>query len=363
MTRTPSLQQVVGGLIDEGKLAGARADQATSLVADMETAPPWYVRAMVGFGAWLASLLLIGFVAGIGFATGGLAVAGAMLVAGAVLLRRQADNDFAVQSVLAASLAGQALFALGLVQALPGDTVKTGCVLILLMNVLLFAILPDRIHRVLSVLLATTALVVLLYALRANALVPLVGPLEAAALVMLVHYRDRLVAAGRGDLSRPLEHGLMLGACGCLLLSTLYLMPELGSFASYPRPWISTLLLAGPFVYLCAGMLRPLLRDAPVPAQLLAGTLALAVIAAAWAAPGLLLALIVLLLGAAAGDRFFVGAGIVFLVVFVVAWFHGIQVTMAVKSVSLVGTGAIILLARWLLPRVLAAPPGGVRHD
>ena len=24
---------------------------------------PWYIRAMVGFGAWLASLLLIGFVA------------------------------------------------------------------------------------------------------------------------------------------------------------------------------------------------------------------------------------------------------------------------------------------------------------
>ena len=39
---------------------------ADTILAEMALVQPWYVRSMVGFGAWVASLMLIGFVAGLG---------------------------------------------------------------------------------------------------------------------------------------------------------------------------------------------------------------------------------------------------------------------------------------------------------
>jgi hypothetical protein len=59
-----------------------------------------------------------------------------------------------------------------------------------------------------------------------------------------------------------------------------------------------------------------------------------------------LLALTVVLLGTATGNRSFIGAGIAFLVVFVTAFFYGIEMTMLEKSITLVATGAAVLFAR-----------------
>lgn len=54
----------------------------------------------------------------------------------------------------------------------------------------------------------------------------------------------------------------------------------------------------------------------------------------------------VVLLGTATGNRSFIGAGIAFLVVFVTAFFYGIEMTMLEKSITLVATGAAVLFAR-----------------
>jgi uncharacterized membrane protein len=82
------------------------------------------------------------------------------------------------------------------------------------------------------------------------------------------------------------------------------------------------------------------------------------VIGAAWAAPGLLLALIVVMLGASSGSRVFIGAGITFLAIFLAAFFYGIQITMLTKSITLVATGTAVLVARWLILRVATQTAG-----
>ena len=51
-------------------------------------------------------------------------------------------------------------------------------------------------------------------------------------------------------------------------------------------------------------------------------------------------------LGLVHGNPMYAGAGVVFLVVFIGAYFYGIDATMLTKSVTLVGTGVAILLAR-----------------
>lgn len=351
-----TLAQLVAGLRAEGLLSAPAGDEAARMLAGRAHEQPWYVRAMVGFGAWLASLLLIGFIAGISLATGGVTVVGLLLVAAAVVLRRQADNDFVVQSTLAASLAGQALFVFGIAELVSGDVAKVASTVLVAMSVVLFVIFPDRIHRVLSVLLAVGALTVLLYAHERNALVPVLGPVLAAALVVLHRNRTRLTAGGHGRLVPPLENGLMLASFGCLLLSTVYVLPELGRFSLYPRPWSSTLLLGALLLYLGSRTWPAWSGDTTKAAGPVIAGLLMVIIAAAWNAPGLLLALIVLLLGVSSGNRFFTGAGLVFLAAFLALWFYGIEVSMLVKSVTLAASGAVILLARWLLLRLLAAP-------
>jgi uncharacterized membrane protein len=91
--------------------------------------------------------------------------------------------------------------------------------------------------------------------------------------------------------------------------------------------------------------------------------LLLVITVSAWAIPGLLLALIVIMLGATSGNRVFTGAGITFLVVFIATYFYGIEVSMLTKSITLVATGAAVLAARWILLKVTAGPvEGGPSH-
>ena len=325
--------------------------------------PPWYVRAMVGLGAWLASLLLIGFVASFSLAIdGGYAIVGSILIIGAILVRRRSDNDFLVQCALACSLAGQALCAYGIAEALGHDRHEIFLGLTLVMGTLLFFIYPDRIHRVIMVCLAAGSLTGLLYAWEWNALIPVLGPMFAGALIMLHDRRPNLVASPYAALSRPLMNGLMLSAFAVLLISTIYVLPELGlDTLLYPRPWISTLLFGVLLILVATPMVRTLARPGHAATVILYGLLAL-IIAASWAAPGLLLGLIVTILGATYTNRTYIGAGLVFCVIFLATYFYGIEISMPAKSLTLVASGTTLLASRWIILRLLQTPGAQEAH-
>jgi uncharacterized membrane protein len=149
----------------------------------------------------------------------------------------------------------------------------------------------------------------------------------------------------------------MLCASGVLLLSTAYVLPELKlDFQFYPRPWLSTILLGGLFLNL-GTLIWPQLAG-PADAKALAASygMMMLIIACAWNAPGLLLGLIVVMLGAASGSRTFVGAGIGLFGIFLATFFYGIEISMLTKSVALVATGIVILAARWVVLHLVATP-------
>ena len=357
MSARVSLEQLLARLHSEARLTAEEAERAGAVAARLSAMQPWYVRAMVAFGAWLASFLLIGFVAGFSIAVGGFAIVGLVLIAGATVLRRQADNDFVIQGSLATSLAGQVLLAWGIVELGEGGRLETLCGVIIAANAVLFFVFPDRVHRVLSVLFAAGALTTLLYVRELNALVPLLAPALAATLVLVGRKRYALTAAGHGELVRPLENGLMLAAFGSVLLSTVYLLPAAGQFEFYPRPWISTVLLGALFLFVGASALRPVVEAAGRAGTFVAYAAMLALVGCAWLAPGIPLALTVALLGAARGRRTHAAAGIAFLAVFVAAYFYGMETTMLAKSVTLAATGAAVLAARTVLLRLVPAEP------
>ena len=357
-TAIVTLEQVFAGLQAEGLLPANSTEKAEEIIAGMAEIQPWYVRTMVGFGAWLASLLLIGFVGGIGLAAdGGFVVIGIGLIAGAIFVRRNSVNDFLVQSTLACSLAGQAIMAYGIVEITSGNEFEGVLSVVAVISAILFFIFPDRIHRVLSVLITTSSLSILLYIWKLNIIVPVLGPAFAAALVVIYARQGAIIESGNGHLLRPLMTGMMLSAFGFLLLSTIYILPELRTGVEfYPRPWISTILLGALLLYLGTRIWPQLAGDGNSSGSALFYTLLIIVIAAAWAIPGLLLALVVIMLGASSGNRIFISAGITFLVVFIATYFYGIQLTMLSKSITLVASGFAILLARWLILNVVWKP-------
>ncbi|MCU7916020.1 MAG: DUF4401 domain-containing protein [Candidatus Thiodiazotropha sp. (ex Gloverina cf. vestifex)] len=66
-----------------------------------------------------------------------------------------------------------------------------------------------------------------------------------------------------------------------------------------------------------------------------------------------MLGLIVTLLGAHSGRVTFTGAGIGFFVLFLTAFFYGIEVSLLTKSITLVATGIAILVSRWIILKII----------
>jgi MFS family permease len=351
-----TLREVVSTLQAENLLS--EDDAALRYLSNRTSRQPWYIRTMVGFGAWLASLLLIGFVAGFSLAMeSGYTVIGLVLIVGAILVRRQFDNDFLNQCALAVSLAGQALLAYGLAETLGHDEFETYLSVALIVSSVLFFLFPDRIHRVIMVLIATGSLTTLFYLWEANSLVPLLGPAFTGALVLLHRQTPNLVASRFAQFVRPLMNGLVLSAFGVLLISTVYILPELGvDFEFYPRPWISTILFGTLFLYVGGQVTQTVVNTDNVAALPVLYGVMIAIIACSWVAPGLLLGLIVTTLGAASGNKTFIGAGVGFFAIFLATYFYGIEVTMLTKSITLVAAGVAILVLRWTILKVFNIP-------
>jgi MFS family permease len=348
----PSVRSVFDTLASEGFVA---ADWLELLErqADARSVPqPWYVRAMVGFGAWLAASLLIVFIAGLSLAAaeGGILLVGLVFLVAAVALRRKLDNDFSNQLALATGLAGQGLFAYG-VADLGGDTsFQLMLFMLIVINAILLAVYPDKTQRFLSVNLIVAPIAFLLYINEAQAVVPLLGPALAGLLVLMFEKEAWLHSHGLEESLSPVRAGVMVSAFGCLMLSTLYVLPELiDDFVFYPRPWLSTLLLGLLLLYVEGGIVAALFASRLQIAAGLTYSLTLLALLASAFVPGLVLSILVVALGARFGNRVYLGAGIVFLVVFTSAFFYGMYVDMLTKSGSLIATGGIVLVCRWLL--------------
>lgn len=346
-----SIGDVLAGLASENLLAADWEEDATAALGVLDESQPWYVRVMVGFGAWLASLFLISFVVGVSVVAtdGGYMLLGVTFMVAATLVRRDVDADFPNQMTLAASLAGQALFAYGIGRL--GDfDLEVPLLVLIVINAILVAVFPDRIHRFLSTVGIVTATVVLLYVWELNGLVPVVGPVLASGLVAMTDNEAKFVVKGWDEVLRPVMAGTMISAFGCLLLSTVYLFPEIARHLSiYPRPWISTVMLGAVLLFVERRIWTRVFGSASGAPALIAYVLTIALIIAALPAPGLILALVVIALGTAQGSLGYTGAGLAFLALFTAAYFYGIEVSMLVKSASLIATGAVILVSRWCL--------------
>jgi hypothetical protein len=271
-----------------------------------------------------------------------------LLVFGAVLLRRTSESDFLTQTALACGLAGQALLAYGVSSIVDRQGAEAACLTLIILNVVLLVVYRDFLHRVLSMLITIGSLVALIYLKEQQWLLAWLAPVLAGLwLTLLLDDGQRITM--RTEVSEPISAGLVISTFGVVMLSTVYVLPELvGDFVFYPNPWISTLLFGALLVLsvqllIVPGLTNPRRVGTALYLLAIGGTLA------AWYAPGLIYSLIVILVGAGSGRRLMVATGLGFMVVFLGAFFYGIDISMLLKSAALVGTGLVLLAGRQVL--------------
>ncbi|MGD8567910.1 MAG: DUF4401 domain-containing protein [Gammaproteobacteria bacterium] len=346
--QTPNFEHIFKQLADEYLLHDQWQQEVRDILAKEHNEQPWYVRVMVGFSAWLAAWMLIGFVVGAAMVESEAAtlVIGAMLVVGAAFARRVSDNDFMTQMALAASLAGEALVVFGIARLTESFEASLFCFMVMEISLVVFY--PDTVHRFLSCFSVFGAWAGLFYKWELQWLLHVLVIGGAVGFIWLINREPYFLAEGKGSPIAPVKWGVLFGQLGILMLSTLYVLPQLVEhYEFFPYRWVSTLGLGIVLLYVVYQLeTADALRLSPVARGTLYGVCVL-LTAATLRAPGLIMALILVLLGFARADRLLTGVGIGFFVVFLTAFFYGIEVTLLTKSMLLTATGAILLASHW----------------
>lgn len=335
----------------DGLVDGERPQQGRS-------ASPWFVRVMLGIAGWIGALFLIAFVGG-AFAfimqdASFAAIAGAVCCAAAFVLFRSFDgNDFAEQFGLVVSLVGQILIAVGLSQYLKIEEPPLYFAFAAVEVALAFAV-PNFLHRVLVTSGAAIALGLGISQLELHGLA---APLLSLGLAFVWIEPRRWAADGK--IWRPIGYGLVLAL---LIVETFRLFgagwllgargDEPGWFSLY-GPLIGRGLTAAVLVWVAATLSLREGRGSRI--SLFAIAVAILVGLLSLTAPGLASALLILLLGFAAGSRILVALGILSLLGFVAHFYYSLHATLLEKSGVMALTGLCLLAAHLLLRRLLPA--------
>lgn len=326
---------------------------------------PWYVRVMQGGSGWLGALFLLSFVGGLfsvlfrspeatlvlGVASCGAAVA---------TFRRWPDSDFAGQLAFAVSLAGQAMIAYGLWKLL-GQREGVAAAAMGLVLAALFVLVPSTLHRIWTAWSAACCAWLVLFD---AALAPLAPGLFAAVLAWLwlsdaalARFGERALAAGWGIALAVAQ----LAVAAAMLWELRRLVGVAGVPAPYEAVhWVGVGLSAVVLVALAGWLIFRQGRSAVSGTGLvaLAGVAVVALLGVK--APGLAPAMVLLLVGFAAGSRELAGLGVLALLATLSQYYYALHVTLLEKSLLMAAAGGALLLV-WLALRRLW--PGGGEVD
>ncbi len=338
-------------LLLDAKVVEGEIPQATKKLES-----PWYVKVLLGFSGWIASLLLLvfmGFLLYEIFDNGSTGLfTGSVVIGIAYGLLRSAKNEFVEHLALAMSLAGQALLVFAIYGFVDNDK-GLFWLLVTLLQMLLVIIIPNFIHRVLTSFAATCSFSILMIR------VGLPQFITASVLLMAVvcwvnefkyvRFMNVFRAMGYG-LIMPLvlfKASLMYG----FLLHDFTGLYDFGELI-LPR-WAGDVMIAVVMLYLVWNILQRYYDDMfeIIPATALLATLLLC--AASVEMPGLNVGLAILLLGFLGSNRILAGLGIVAILFFISSYYYFIDTTLLEKSQSLLVIGITLLIIRWLTLNIL----------
>jgi uncharacterized membrane protein len=338
-----SLREVLSRLRSEGLLSAQEAEAALEAARSEAAEDPWYVRALTIVGAWISAGFILSFVFGFVALTDTpliLAALGTVLLAAALLLQRRVGSLYLNQLLFAVSIVGSICIAGGIGASI--DQAEAICFAVVGAEAVVLALYPEAARR----LLATVSIVVavcfllVLYDLP-NGLHGVAAVLGIGAAVLWMN-ETHYVAAGWGDIARPVANGCVLTLLSLLVLSVATGATE----ATYW--WIDTVVLSVVLVGVEVAVLRTLDVDIASPEALavLGGTVVLG--ALTLPAPGITASLLVLTLGYSRGSRTLLGLAMTALPGYVFFFYYDLELTLLAKSGVLAASG-LLLLGVWLV--------------
>jgi len=386
-----TFEQVIRWLHSTRSLSAAQAEQL--LAADYvepqtktNVDRAWYVKLFIGISAWIAALFLISGVSSLAFIASGpvMTVAGLVLLGAALALKWARQRSiFWSQFAFALSLTGQGLFFGGFAQIL-FDTLQQPeegaisqlALIVMTTQILLFFIFPDTVHRLLSVIFASVAGIVLLvneltnWALPSEqidellgALPPLLLMLFAVGLLWVWQSRTKFFASRWHELHAPLGYGLAIVMFGTAL-ATLFFDDMLDINTRFL--WLASVGLALLLAHLAMQVIDEFANQFTQP-RLAKFSVLIAIgllLIPLYNTAGVWAALLALVLGFRQNGHLLLGLATLFLLFFIGFYYYSLDITLLNKSYALIGSGVLLLLVRFTAGRFLGHSDHEMaRHD
>lgn len=303
-----------------------------------EATEPAFIRVLLGLGGWFAAIFLVLSIQFVLQGAGRLPSGLALLVV-AVGLSRGAKGTFSSQLLLALAFAGNIEILAAIASGAWGNALAVMPALQFILCLILYPLLPNAAFRF-AAPASVSALAVVWIAER-NDVFWLFHPLVAAELILFLALSLRV---RRVPAFFPLEK-----AAALLLPMTLLIIHLLRIFSRTPPSavplWPSGLILCGGMTIL---LLHPAAGLPVLSRPFIFGLSAAFLPLGLFTSPGVLAALLLLVLGRARDERYLTVLGGLFLPIFLAFYFHSLDIDLAHKAWAMAGSGLLLLGVRWL---------------
>jgi len=314
--------------------------------AHQESEMPWFVRALIGAGAWFAGLFLavgLGAILALGNQTEAMLALGLMLCGGACLLRAFTKADFSVQMALALSIAGQGFVGFGMEKHMGAHAEASLWATMVVLELALILAFRDALHRFLST--AAAAVFFALIFMRSgsgNWAIPLVGLALGVGWCLPNRFWQNPAEAFR----RPVLYGLSVAFLGLLAWRLAFdLIENHIGFSSHDRTQLN---LLAPVVYgilLAFGTWRVLHRLELIQPGNLAVAIPVVValgVVGYWA-PGIPAGLFVMVVAIETREPLLFAFAAVAGMAFLGHFYYALQTSLMAKAGVLLLTGSLLL--------------------
>lgn len=312
-----------------------------------ESKDPLYIRILSGIGAWVAALFLILFL-GISHILGtdiSFFIFGIFFLAGGIGIAKASKATFLNQLSLALVFSGNILVLFGSVQAFRIRDISILVIVHAIVCVVVYPLFYNSIYR----FLAPTALVTLMTLWIIDKKVFFLIHVLIAAEMLFIG--KLLFLRKQSPSFRPLLYSAAIMLPTTLLFMNLTQV-EIWGFGriwkdGFHEPlWPSSLLLTVGLIYLYVRLVGGWKRFQEYWMIL---TVSASIVLGIVTTPGILVAIGLLVIGYAFDDQIWTGLSYVFLPCFLVLFYYALNIDLAHKSLVIAGSGAVLLLVRWIL--------------
>lgn len=339
---TISLGNLLAQLSEQGHTIDIESANEIARTDQSEDSTPWFVSALVGFGAWLSCILFLGALAIAGLFDHGAAAVfiGLCLLGGGAFLDRVANGAFICQLALAAGLTGLGLTAIGVAEATHANELSTITLSVATATAVFYAVYRCIEFRFLACLISTALATFWMCEdswfsgkdSGENWGVHFLVLLETVGIGLIFSRREQ-------SLLRPAGYALAVGLLGTMLITQI---------SNDLQTWPSAMILAVAQVGILTQAWQTTSQNSKQNLGVaIAGTIVLGIVSA----PGVIASLATTLLGHLKRDDMLRRLGILSLPIYISAYYYNLETSLLLKSLTLIGSGVILWAARWYFRR------------